>query len=66
MNTLTTREAANLLGIKLSQDLRKLARTYPRAFVVDHQGTGKGNPTRYQAEPLLQFAADKKIMRKWK
>jgi hypothetical protein len=58
MNTSTpyTRvEAMQALGITSSTAFHHLRRSYPQAFIVVNQGTGKDNPTLYDRQVLDKF-----------
>lgn len=51
------------LGISSPNAFFHLRRTYPKAFVVVHQGTGKDNVTLYDKEALDRFAQWRKEYR---
>jgi hypothetical protein len=54
--TYTRHEAMTVLGITSSNAFHSLRRNHPQAFVVVHQGTGKGDVTLYDKEALDKFA----------
>jgi hypothetical protein len=53
--TYTRHEAMKALGITSNNAFHSLRRTYPQAFVVIHQGTGKGDVTLYDKQSLDKF-----------
>lgn len=54
-NTYTRNEVMAALGIKSPSAFHYLRNQYPNAFVVVQQGTGKGNPTLYDKQPIDKF-----------
>jgi hypothetical protein len=53
--TYTRHEAMAVLGITSGNAFHSLRRNYPKAFVVIHQGTGKGDVTLYDKDALDKF-----------
>jgi hypothetical protein len=53
-STYTRNEVMELLGIS-PNTFHYLRNAYPQAFVVVHQGTGKGNPTLYDKQAIDKF-----------
>jgi hypothetical protein len=52
-----------VLGITSGNAFHSLRRNHPQAFVVVHQGTGKGDVTLYDKEALDRFAQWRKEYR---
>jgi hypothetical protein len=57
MKTYTTNQAAAVLGVTVAMLHRHRTRLNPSAFAIVQQGTGKGHPTSYAAEPIDRLAA---------
>jgi hypothetical protein len=55
--TYTQKEAIQALGVNSPSAFWHLRNTYPSAFVIVQQGTGKGNPTLYDKAELDKFIA---------
>lgn len=54
--TYTYKQAMERLGLLSHNSFNQLKRKYPDAFVVIHQGTGKGTTTLYDKQALDKFA----------
>jgi hypothetical protein len=54
-NTYTREQIMSALGLTSPNSFHYLRRTYPQAFVVIHQGTGKNNPTLYDKTAMDKF-----------
>lgn len=55
MDTYTKSRAMKALGITSSSAFHHLRKKYPLAFVVVHQGHGRGNPTLYDVKAMSNF-----------
>jgi hypothetical protein len=55
MDTYTRFEAMQALGITSPNAFHSLRRRYPQAFIVVHQGKGKGDLTLYDKAVLDKF-----------
>lgn len=62
-NSYTRVEAMDALGISSPNAFYHLRRTYPQAFVIVHQGTGKGDVTLYNKDALDKFITWRQMSR---
>jgi hypothetical protein len=63
--TYTRTQAMEALGIKGANAFHSLRRRYPQAFIVVHQGTGRGNETLYDKQAIDKFIQWRKLKKNY-